>query len=75
MAKEMKLTEWFGRDQQPAIAGAYEVSPDGDNRWYSYFNGDHWGWITYTPDGAVRDFHKCKFSTMAKWRGLADKPE
>lgn len=72
----MKLTEWFGSDVNPAIPGVYEVEPEGDRPFYSYWNGSHWGYMTcHSIEHAVLVFNEAAYPSMNQWRGLAEKPE
>lgn len=75
MSKD-KLTPWFPGDVKPTRKGVYEVSED-NNRWYSYWNGKTWGWISMWPDIAYDRRNNFKFSPkqMGDWRGLAQDPK
>lgn len=72
----MKMTPWFKcADNQPAIAGWYDVWWHGDKRMGGerlYYSSGLW---YYSPeDASMFGIYPDKFSGD-KWRGLAEQPK
>lgn len=74
----MKLTEWFGKTVNPGGRGVYEVEPRAMGPWFSYWDGQWWGYMVNDgPEEAVKayqDMSYVRYEDMDQWRGLAEKP-
>ena len=87
--KEGTVTQWFRYEDVPVRYGVYEVNPTSAfddipehvrirhvfdlERFYSYWDGTKWGWITGSPESAyeVRDRETGWEVGELPWRGLA----
>jgi hypothetical protein len=71
----MNTTEWFPAEIKPVHVGVYETEDSvfTDDAWYSYWNGEKWGW--YSWKGVDDAYAKRDWDTGApdaRWRGLRE---
>jgi hypothetical protein len=71
------LTDWFDRSTTPVHVGVYEVRvAQRMTRWFSYWNGEFWGFTSQTPFAAA--LYRWLPSDEAQrdggfeWRGLKE---
>jgi len=79
--KQPNLTPWFSGAVTPVRKGVYvaefpQTQPIKSMRWFAYWDGRIWGWLSLDVDGAV-DYYKHGQDhprVKMKWRGLAEDP-
>ena len=72
--KEKTLTPWFNPEDLPVHIGVYKTSTFEDKKrtFYSYWNGDFWGFESHNPDRAL-GFKDSKSGIQSKfWCGLVN---
>ena len=76
-----RFTAWFPENIKPIRHGVYQTEwPDRINVtkliWYSYFDGEKWGYMDVSPEKAVLEYcvHQRNRHESLAWRGLAKKP-
>lgn len=75
MSKE--LAPWFPASVKPVRKGVYNIHDrlDADDRWFSYWDGKRFNWLSLSQDGAFQmRAHRGAGSNTVQWRGLAKKP-
>lgn len=73
MSKE-KLTDWFQPGINPVHIGVYEVEPDANSPWYSFWDGLYFREVRETVDDAASAIPDSWNHIELTWRGLAEKP-
>ena len=80
MAKLEAVTQWFKHEDVPVRYGVYEVNPNSRigllfecERFYSYWDGKKWGWITDSIETAYKSRSTETGWEVGElpWRGIA----
>lgn len=66
-----RLTPWFQGKTKPVRDGVYEIdSAYEDCRFYSFWNGERWGWREPSVAQAFRYKEMAASGPVRLWRGL-----
>lgn len=71
------LTPWFPISSPPVRPGVYNVSCQYENQsgaWYSYFDGEKFGWFGCDSDEAYSERTRRTTARVKSWRGLSEQP-
>lgn len=66
----LKLSEW--QDGVPTLIGVYETTKQHNNQYFQYWNGEFWGYTSYTIEGATVCKLDCSDYQKGKWRGVIE---
>lgn len=73
--EDKELSKWFDiNEQKPWETGVYEVDEDSYGKWFSYWDGKKFGYLTMDVNESIKEFSLDTSFVVEKWRGLASDP-
>ena len=73
--EDKELSQWFDiNEEKPWEPGVYEVDEDSFGKWFSYWDGKKFGYLTMDVNAAIEEFSSHTDFVVEKWRGLASDP-
>lgn len=66
----MELTDWFPKTTKPHHQGVYQIRGASDKLFFSFWNGNYWGLMAYTPAAATNMREKKSANQNKTWRGI-----